>query len=191
VLKAINNFIISCSQSWWKFLLLLAGQSITMWKLLDITAKFPAVTAGDIPFDMQNNLTAEQIFSQLAGYSDAAFSLYTTFQIVDYVFPVVAGLLLATICAFSLRIASPRLYQTASDKNLFVLLLTPPVFDYLENINLLWVIASWPEQSQLAAQLAVLAKMGKLGTLNIAFLTTGILLLWCIFAWLAGRLRDR
>lgn len=191
MLKTVNQFIVDCSHSWWKFLLLLAGQSITMWKLQDITARFPAVTNGDVPFDMQNNLSAEQIFTQLAGYGDEAFNLYTTFQLVDYVFPVVAGLLLATICAFSLRTASPRLYQAASDRKLFVLLLLPPGFDYLENFSLLWVISAWPEQSQLAAQLAVLAKMGKLSTLSIAFLTTAILLLWYVFAWTTMRIRGR
>jgi hypothetical protein len=191
VLSKINGFIITCSQSWWKFLLLFVATIATMGYLQAVTAKFPAITAGDIPFDMQNNLTAEQIFTQLEGYSDAAFSLYATFQAVDYFFPIFAGLFLASICAFSLKIASPRYYEIAKSKNLFLLLLIPPVFDWLENINLLWVISRWPEQSQTAATLAVIAKQAKLATLYVDWAVSSLLLTWALVAWLISRAKGR
>ena len=71
------------------------------------------------------------------GYTERAFELYTQFQIIDYLFPVVAGMLLATVSAFALRHASPEWYDTALRKNLFVVILIPTVFDFLENFGLL------------------------------------------------------
>jgi len=189
MLSGINRFIIACSQSWWKFLLIFIGQFGTMRILTSITEEFPLVTAGDVPFDMQNTLQSGQIFSQLEGYTDRAFDLYMRFQAVDYFFPLFAGLLLATICAFSLRMASPRLYAVASQRNLFVLLLIPTVFDWLENLSLLYVVNAWPSQADLAANFAVAAKMAKLGSTGIAMLVTLALLLWGTSQWLSRRLR--
>jgi len=175
---AINRFIVRCSESWWKIVLIFIGQSATFQVLNRITGNFPALTAGDIPFDMQNSLTTAQIFSQLSGYSDEAFRQYWIFQAVDYLFPLFAGLLLAVICAAALRTASPRLYQIACERHLFLLLLIPTVFDWSENLGLLWTVAAWPEQADFAASLAVAAKMGKLTTMLISFAATAILLLW-------------
>jgi hypothetical protein len=157
--------------------------------LTSITEEFPGATAGDVPFDMQNTLHSGQIFSQLEGYTDRAFDLYMRFQAVDYFFPLFAGLLLATICAFSLRMASPRLYAVAAEKNLFVLLLIPTVFDWLENLSLLYVVNAWPNQAEIAANLAVAAKMVKLGSTGTAFLVTLVLLLWGTSQWIRRRVQ--
>jgi len=189
MISKTNQFIVACSQSWWKFLLIFLGQTGTMQVLMRITAEFPSVTAGDVPFDMQNTLKPEQIFTQLEGYTERAFDLYMIFQATDYFFPLFAGLLLATICAFSLRHLSPSYYAKATANNLFVLLLIPTVFDWLENINLLWAVAAWPEPALAAANLAVAAKMGKLATMGIAFLVTGALLLGAAGSWIARRIR--
>jgi hypothetical protein len=190
MLNKVNQFIITCSQSWWKFLLIFLGQTGTMQVLTRITGEFPSVTAGDEPFDMQNSLKPEQIFTQLEGYTERAFDLYMIFQATDYFFPLFAGLLLATICAFSLRHLSPRFYATATARNLFVLLLIPTAFDWLENINLLWAVTAWPEPAVMAANLAVAAKMGKLATMGIAFLITGVLLLGAAGNWVIQRVRS-
>lgn len=190
-LHKLNLFIVRCSESWWQFLLIFVGFNATMFGLQRITGEFPALTAGHIPFDMQNNLTAEQIFVQLESYTDRAFELYMAFQAIDYLFPVVAGLMLATVCAFALRTASPKWYATAVNKNLFLLLLIPTAFDFTENLSLLRVVTHWPEHAELAASFAVAAKMGKLSTMNVAFAVTAALLLWALVAWLRRRLATR
>ena len=184
MLKLCNDFIIACSKSWWKFLLLVAGQIVTMGIMMGwINREFPAVSDGNVPFDMQNNLTVEQIFTQLESYTDRAFDLYAIFQAVDYVFPVVAGLVLATVCAFGLRNTSTGLYAIADKRNLFLLILIPAVFDWSENLNLLCVIIAWPEQIELAARMAVLSKQGKLASMNIGFAITGLLLITGLIGW--------
>lgn len=182
----INRFIVDCSQSWWKVLLLFAGQTATMQVLTAITERFPEHANGAIPFDMQHTLTAGQVFEQLAGYTEHAFSDYLLFQAVDFVFPLLAGLFLASMCAFGLRHAAPRWYEYANSRNLFTLLLLATLFDYLENLNFLWVTGAWPEQATLAAQLGVLAKKCKLLFMGLAFALTGLSLLGAAARW-AGR----
>jgi len=189
MLGKINQFIVACSQSWWKFLLIFLGQTGTMQVLMRITEEFPSATAGDVPFDMQNTLKPDEIFTQLEGYSERAFDLYMVFQATDYFFPLFGGLLLATICAFSLRHLSADYYSAAVARNLFVLLLIPAVFDWLENINLLWAVLAWPEPALAAANLAVAAKMGKLATMGIGFLLTSVLLLGAAGNWIMQRVR--
>ncbi len=187
MLTALNRFIMDCSQSWWKVLLLFAGQTATMQVLMAIEARFPAITNGDVPFDMQNSLRPEQVFEQLAGYTEQAFSDYHLFQLVDFAFPLLAGLFLASVCAFALRHAIPGWYKIAAAKNLFVLILLATVFDYLENLNFLWVIISWPEKAELAAQLGVLAKQGKLTCMMTGFTLTGLFLLIALLRWIGRK----
>ena len=189
MLSPFNNFIIDCSKSWWKFALLVAGQAATMGIMMGwINAEFPSVSGGNLPFDMQNELTVPQIFTQLENYSERAFDLYTVFQIADYFFPVFAGLVLATICAFGLRHTSGKYYQLADQKNLFLLILLPAAFDWAENLSLLCVITAWPTQVDLTAQLAVLSKQGKLAFMNVSFAMTGVLLVTGVFGWAKSKL---
>ena len=184
MLARLNGFIVDCSKSWWKVLLLFVGQSATMQGLNVITGRFPDITAGDVPFDMQNTLTPDQIFEQLAGWTDAAFSSYYLFQAIDFLFPLLAGLFLASVCAFALRHAAPGWYEVAVARHLFVLLLLATAFDYLENIHMLWAVIAWPEQVQVAAQLAVLSKMGKLASMGLGFAATGLFLLVALGRWI-------
>ena len=187
MLNKINQFIVNCSESWWKFLLLVAGQTGTMFVLNDITQQFPTVTAGYEPFDMQNSLAAAEIFTQLESYTPEAFRLYSIFQAVDYLFPLFAGLVLATAGAFALRHASPPFYDRAVNSKLLAWPLIPTVFDWLENVNLLWAVTAWPNQAELAAKLAVAAKLCKLTSMYCVFAIVGILLVWAGVRWLAGR----
>jgi len=187
MLQKINQFVVNCSHSWWKFLLLLIGQMTTIGILINITKGFPALTAGHEPFDMQNSLTAPEIFTQLEGYTEKAFEQYAIFQAVDYLFPLFAGLVLATAGAFALRHAWPTFYVRAMQLKLLLLFLLPTIFDWLENINLLWAIISWPDRAELAANLAVAAKMGKLASMNIVFATVGLLLIWAALRWVKTR----
>ena len=184
----LNQFIVSCSKSWWKFLLLVAGQTGTMFVLMNITQKFPSVTAGYEPFDMQNSLAAAEVFTQLESYTPEAFRLYSIFQAVDYLFPLFAGLVLATAGAFALRHASPSIYTRFANSKLLAWPLIPTVFDWLENINLLWAVSAWPERVDLAATLAVASKVCKLTSMYCVFAIVGILLVWATTRWLTRRL---
>lgn len=168
MLTKLNHFIIACSLSWWKTTLLILGFSGTISTLMLITATFPDISGGHEPFDMQNSLSVADMWIQLATYTEQAFSRYALFQLVDYLFPLFGGLMMAALCAFALRGISEKAYSTASHKNLFLLFLIPTVFDWLENCGFLWVIIAWPEQADTAAAFAVTAKKCKLVTLMIS-----------------------
>ena len=184
MLSALNNLIVSCSKSWLKVLLLFVVQTATLFALQGITDRFPSLTNGDVPFDMQNDLTPAQLFEQLAGWTDAAFSSYYAFQAIDFLFPLAAGLFLASLCAFGLRHAIPSWYSVAVAKNLFVLMLLATLFDYLENVHMLWAVTAWPEQVDIAAQLAVASKKAKLASLYLSFGATGVFLLLALIRWI-------
>jgi len=184
MLQRLNAFILWCSKTWWAVALLFAGQFGTMRILNGITEAFPAQTAGDIPFDMQNSLTTEQVFTQLSGYSDAAFASYYVFQAVDFAFPLFGGLFLAAVCAFAVRHATPGWYAFAAARNGFVLILLATAFDYLENVGMLWTVSAWPEQVQAAAQLGVTAKLAKLTCLFTSVSVTAAFLLAAVGRWL-------
>ena len=183
MLSVLNRFIVSCSESWWKILLLFAGQFATLQGLSLITAGFPDVSSGNVPFDMQNNLQSTQVFEQLNGYTDQAFADYYLFQAIDFAFPLLAGLFMATVCAFALRHAAPRWYAIAVDRKLLLLLMLATVFDYLENLNFLWVVTAWPEPAELAAHLGVLAKKAKLACMYTSFAVAALLLLSAAGRW--------
>lgn len=187
MLASLNALIIDCSRSWWKFLIVLLVQTASLQVLQRISNEFPSVAGGAPPFDMQNALTAEEVFRQLEGYTEQAFDLYAVFQAVDFVFPIFAAFLIASVSAFALRNLSEKFYGVAQAKSLFVILLLPALFDYLENIFFLWTVNAWPNQVQIAADLAVASKMGKLTTMGMAFVIAILLLLGAAGAWVMHR----
>ncbi len=192
-MNALNQFIIRISKSGWLYVFVFAGFFGTLQALLRIRERFREHAAGSVPFDLQNQLTVEQIFAQLAGYTEDAFELYYIFTAIDFFFPLFAALFLGATAAFLLRHSLPRWYSIAEQKNLFVLFLLATLFDWLENISLLSVLAGYPNELSTIATLAVAAKMGKLG---FVFLFQGLsllLLIFCAGQWLArkaGLVRD-
>ena len=69
-MNALNQFIIRISKSGWQYVLVFAGFFGTLQALLRIGEHFPEHAADAVPFDLQNQLTVEQIFTQLAGYTE-------------------------------------------------------------------------------------------------------------------------
>ncbi len=186
-MNALNQFIIRISKSGWQYVLVFAGFFGTLQALLRIAEHFAELAAGAAPFDLQNQLTVEQIFAQLAAYTEEAFRLYYVFTAIDFFFPLFAGLFLAATVAFLLRHSLPRWYAIAEEKNLFVLFLLATLFDWLENITLLSVIAGYPNELSTIATLAVAAKMGKLAFVFLFQGLTLLLLIFCAGQWLARK----
>ena len=55
--------------------------------------------------------------------------------------------------------------------------------DSLENVHMIWAVSAWPEQVDIAAQLAVASKKGKLALLALTFGATGLFLLLAAVRW--------
>lgn len=185
MMNFLNQLIIRISKSGWLYVIVFAGFFATLQALLRIGDRFPERAAGAVPFDLQNQLTAEQIFTQLTGYTDEAFRLYYVFTSIDYFFPLFAGFFLGATAAFLLRHSLPRWYSIAEQKNLFVLFLLATLFDWLENIALLSVIVGYPNEFSTVAVLAVFAKIGKLGFVFLFQTFILVLLLFSTGKWLA------
>ena len=117
MMNFLNQLIIRISKSGWLYMIVFAGFFATLQALLRIGDRFPERAAGAVPFDLQNQLTAEQIFTQLTGYTDEAFRLYYVFTSIDYFFPLFAGFFLGATAAFLLRHSLPRWYSIAEQKN--------------------------------------------------------------------------
>jgi len=189
MLESLNQYIIRCSFSFWKILLIFIGFAGSLRALMFIGDKFAINAGGHLPFDLQNSLTTEQMFIQLTEYTPQAVTLYYVFTAVDYFFPLLAGLFLATIWAFVLRHTLPRWYEIGLQKNLFLLLLVPALLDWLENILLLSAILMWPETPQNVAEAAVTAKQAKLATTLLAQGSTALIILTGLFIWARNRLK--
>ena len=177
MLEILNQFIVRCSFSLGRFALLFVGFAGTLQTLMFIGDKFQPHAADALPFDLQNSLTAGEIFSQLANYNQQAYTLYYTFTTIDYFFPLFAGLFLATLWAYILRSTLPHWYEIALQKNLLLLLLIPTLFDWLENISLLTVIVAFPSELRGVAEAAVIAKQIKLATTYLAQGSTLLIML--------------
>jgi len=186
----LNQTIVRWSHSGWIFFGVIAGFIITLYLLLLIGERFPDFSEGAVPFDLQNQLTVAQIFSQLAGYADQAFTLYFAFQFVDLFFPLFAGLMLAMIWAFVLRNTMPRWYYIAVQRNLFLLLLVGTLFDWTENLTLLAVTIAYPSELTAAATIAVVAKKFKLAATIIAQVLTGLVIVGGAIMYVVRKLRE-
>ena len=187
MLSKLNQFIIRCSSSLQIFILLFVGFLATLRGLLFIGEKFQPHAGGALPFDLQNSLSREQIFAQLESYNDQAYNLYYIFTAIDYFFPLFAGLFLAAIWAYALRNSIPRWYQLALQKNLFVLLLIPTAFDWLENIALITTITAFPNELSSTADIAIIAKQIKLASTYLAQGSTLLIILIAAFIALKKR----
>ena len=141
-------------------------------------------------FDFQNELTVEQIFAQLPYYDEHVRALYNAFLFIDFYFPFFAGLTLAAAAAFAWRILAPGFYENFRNRNLFALFLIPTLFDWSENLSAIVVVGAWPDELTWAATALVLFKKGKLATVMLLNLVTGVSLVAAALKWPLVKLRS-
>ena len=183
----MNNLIVLTSRSGWLYLLSIV---VTFGSLFfafgNLNAVMLDLTGHDL-FDMQNALTVTQVFQQSQTYTPEAQQLYYAFSFVDFFFPFFAALFMAATAAFAIRHGLPAFFSKMNDASLFTLLLTPALFDWLENIFAIIVVSGFPEQRETAASLMVLAKKAKLG----AIVAVQLIVLGALLASAAGWWRIR
>lgn len=174
-MTSLHALILRASRSLGAFLALVLGFSLLLTALLRIGTAFATVTAGHLPFDLQNNLSVDEITAQLPRYTDASRSLYGLFALIDTAFPLVGGLMTAAAAAFLTRRASPDVYTRVEARRGFLVLITPTLFDWLENVAILAAIFTYPPGARPLFTLVVVFKKLKLASL--ALCQTAILLL--------------
>lgn len=191
-MKILNDLVILCSTSAWLFILSIVAAFGSLAFVLTNISNVMKDLVGHEAFDMQNSLTVPQVFEQLSVYTPEVKQLYYAFSFADFFFPFFAALFMGAVAAFSIRHAFPDLYTRLNASSLFALLLIPAAFDWLENIFALTVIGSFPEQSETAASLMIMAKKAKLASIVLAQLLVLIALAgsaarWCYVSWVARR----
>ena len=156
--------------------------------LTRIGKKFPAFAGGAVPFDLQNDLRADQVYTQLAGYTQPARELYYAFTLIDYAFPFFAGLFIAATVAFALRTGLPGVYREVLSRKLLLVLLLPTAFDWLENVSAVSVILLYPTEVRWLPLLLVAAKKCKLATLVVSNAAMAGVVLVAAGNWIFQRL---
>ncbi|MGI9309308.1 MAG: hypothetical protein ACR2P6_08595 [Gammaproteobacteria bacterium] len=187
MLGLINQKLIDWSHSWRVYLLVVLGQAITLSALLNISQQMADIN-GFQAFDMQNELTVQQIFAQLPQYTDESFRLYYLFTAIDYVFPVVAGLVLAIASVFFMRYSFPALHARLAELKLYPLLLLGTLFDFMENIFLLSTMLAFPNEAEGIATMAIVFKKCKLTMITVSGGLTLVLAIISLFSLIRRRL---
>jgi hypothetical protein len=183
-MKIFSDLIIRFSRSWPLFLLAAVVTFGSLYLFMGvIQPRFETLTGGAVPYDLQNELTVEQVYTQLATYPAEARQLYYVFSAIDFAFPLFASLFLAAITAFSLRYLWPTAYDWIGEHKLWWLLLVPALFDWAENIFALTVITNYGQELRGAAAAMIYAKMGKLTLVTLSQLLGWSLLLLATLKW--------
>jgi hypothetical protein len=141
-------------------------------------------------FDFQNELTVEQIFAQLPYYDEQVRALYKAFLFIDFYFPFFAGLSLAAAAACACRFLAPGFYDNVRSRSLFALFLIPTLFDWSENLSAIAVVGAYPDELTWAATLLVLFKKGKLTTVMLLNVITGLSLVAAALKWAVLKIRN-
>jgi hypothetical protein len=188
MLGRLQDLVIRISKTWWLYLIVLFLFIGSLQVLMRIGERFPAYAAGAAPFDLQNDLQADQVYAQVAGYTAQARELYYAFTLVDYAFPFFAGLFITATVAFALRYSVPRFYAALVARKLLLVLMLATAFDWLENVLAVLIIALYPAETAWLPGLLVAAKKGKLAFM---WVSNGAMLLAVLTAagtWLARRI---
>jgi hypothetical protein len=189
MMSSLQAAALRASRTWWLYLLLFGVTIFCLRALTQIGDVFPAVAGGSLPFDLQNGLTAEQVYPQLSGYTDEARSLYRRFTLIDYVFPCAAGLFVAATAAFALRHSYPRWYEWLTTRQLLPLFMLASAFDWLENLAIASAMWLYPAEYGALPQLVILAKRCKLAFIFVSQGITVVLLLVALTRWAIRRFR--
>lgn len=151
----------------------------------------PSHAAGNLPFDLQNALTAAEVYPQLATWTENARNLYYAFTLIDYAFPFFAGLFIAATAAFAMRNSLPKWYAALAARNLLPVFMLGTAFDWLENLAALGVIGLHPAEIGWLPFVLVIAKKLKLVCVMSGQAAMLLLLVYAAGNWLAGKLRIR
>ena len=190
MLGRLQELIVRISRTWWLYFIVLFLFIGSLRTLMRIGERFPAFAGGATPFDLQNDLRADQVYAQLAGYTPQARELYYAFTLIDYAFPFFAGLFITATVAFALRSSLPRLYDALVARNLLLVLMIPTAFDWLENVAAVSAIVQYPFEVSWLPTLLVFAKKCKLATLMVSNSAMFAALLLAAGYWLVKRLRS-
>jgi hypothetical protein len=137
-----------------------------------ITPAFQDATGGLRPFDLNLEITAEQMYRDLPAYTDRSRRLYLGFAIVDYIYPAAAALFFAMLWAWMFKKWPGRAFDLLQRYGIFLLPFIYMLIDWSENAGFLYIVFSYPEQHYGIADLASALKGSKSNFLYFNFFLT-------------------
>ncbi|WP_298353540.1 hypothetical protein [Runella sp.] len=144
----------------WKVLLLIIAIYISFpaYFLKDAETRINILAGKTLgPIDLTMGFTPERTLQMVAEYGDEARAYYATVEsTIDLVYPITYAFLFGVILTLVYR---KKRYKPFPYVNIlpFVAL----IFDYLENITIVTMLKSYPDQSIVVASLCEFFKLGK------------------------------
>lgn len=109
------------------------------------------------PIDLTMGFTPEKTLQLVAEYGDEARAYYATIETtIDVVYPIVYAFLFGVILTLLFRGKSYKPFKYVN-----LLPFVSLFFDYLENITIVAMLKSYPEQSMTVATFCEIFKLGK------------------------------
>lgn len=109
------------------------------------------------PIDLTMGFTPEKTLQLVAEYGDEARAYYATVETtIDVVYPIVYAFLFGVILTLLFRGKSYKPFKYVN-----LLPFASLFFDYLENITIVTMLKSYPEQSMVVATFCEIFKLGK------------------------------
>lgn len=170
----LQNGLLKISRNWILFVVMLVVNFASFTILFALEDQFEALTGMPV-YDTQNALTTTQIREQLPLYQGEALNAYLRFAAFDFVFPLVSAVFIAVVCTLLLRLNRLKIAQTLLRWRLPLVVLLITLFDYLENVFLLAVLAAAPAPDTALMNIALVFKQLKLAGLALTGPLVGIL----------------
>jgi hypothetical protein len=186
-MNAVTTLVVRLSSSRRAVVLVLMAFAASLLLLMVAADEFRSASGGADPFDLQNGLSAADVSAQLARYGDDATSHYLVFTVVDWLFPLLGGLVAAVVTAACLRNSLPRVYERAVSWRLFALFFLPTLFDWAENVFAIWLVVDGVPPADRLVDGLLIAKRLKLVALLVVQTATDV----AIVAWLVVLVRRK
>lgn len=126
-----------------------------------ITPAFQEATNGLQPLDLNLELTAEQVYSELPSYTDRSKVLYLWFAIVDYIYPFANSLFFALLWCWIFNKRSNRLFELLLANGILLVAFLFALVDWLENAGFLIIVFTYPAEYPAIADTAGMLKGSK------------------------------
>lgn len=177
MIQFLTSLLVSISRRWWAVLLVTALNFASFQILFGLEDQFETLTAVPV-FDTQNDLTPSRIIAQLPLYQGPAREAYLRFAVFDFVFPLIAGIFVATLWTLLLRTNSSPFAQRLLQRGVPLFALIGTLWDWLENISIL-ALLQWASPDAWILSVVVIFKRLKLLWLLLnGPITAALFLLW-------------
>jgi hypothetical protein len=148
---------------------------------------FQAVTAGHQIIDLQQSITPDSIYSELPDYTASSRRIYFWFMVADFIFPASAGLAMALLWAWLVKVAPNSIYRVLMRLPIFALPLLTTLFDWMENVGFLLLVNLYPQELPNVASISCAIRNTKLFVMDINSVVTLALITVTLAVRLYGR----